>query len=50
MLEAGRIQNRGIPVDKEGFLRWEEDKDRLRSELSKEVNQRYGTQLLMGFL
>lgn len=48
MLEAGRIQNRGIPVDKEGFLRWEEDKDRLRSELSKEVNQRYGTQLFDG--
>ena len=48
MLEAGRIQNRGIPVDKEGFLRWEEDKGRLRSELSKEVNHRYGTQLFDG--
>ena len=41
MLEAGRIRNRGVPVDKEGLLRWEEEKDRLRSEMADEVNKRY---------
>ena len=39
MLEAGRIRNRGVPVDKEGLLRWEEEKDRLRSEMADEVNK-----------
>ena len=48
MLEEGRIQNRGVPVDAEGLMRWEEDKDRLRSEMAQEVNKRYDAPLFEG--
>jgi hypothetical protein len=41
MLEQGKIQNRGIPVDHEGLERWGMDKNMIQGEIASDVNRRY---------